>query len=414
MENVFEYDKVSGERVPSYQMGGWWMLGFRAGLGYLTAVITALVVESQFQKYGIALLKPLARPSQLPLAEEEGADKRTAWQRISNVAATALHDFVDITVFLILGALLAAGTRLFLTPDQIALLGKEYFLLAILAMMGLAILLCLCSEADAFVAASFVTLRPSAKLSFLVLGPMMDFKLLLMYTRIFQTRLIVTIYSCVIVQVLLYSVATHFFWEQYAPYLINPVLVRGQQMDDASRDQLLARAGQTLGLLQPTPAGGAAFAPATAAMGMLLLSTSNDALELRFSQLENAATTPELRNFYDGRRVRLIGRFSGTETVFRLLRYRINCCAADAQPINVPMVVDPSSKQTLPANQLRDKWVEVIGEIRFAQRPSQPVYQTVLVLRPSENEPLVADANKPKASPLVRVLSQAPANPFVD
>src|SRR5262249_3728211 len=114
MENVFE----GGE--PSYQMGGWWMLGFRAGLGYLTAIGTALVVEWQYRKHGDSLLTPLARPSNQPVVDEETIERRTLWQRVNNISETALHDFVDITVFLILGALLAATTRLFFTTDQIS------------------------------------------------------------------------------------------------------------------------------------------------------------------------------------------------------------------------------------------------------------------------------------------------------
>src|SRR5262249_2927280 len=147
---------------PSYQMGGWWMVGFRAGLAYVTAVVTALIVERVYQKYGDSLLTPLARPSGLPMAEDEAGPKRTLWERVNNISETAMHDFIDITVFLILGALLAATVRLFLSQDDIASLGREHIALSILAMMGLAIILCLCSEADAFVAASFVTLRPSA------------------------------------------------------------------------------------------------------------------------------------------------------------------------------------------------------------------------------------------------------------
>ena len=49
-------------------------------------------------------------------------------------------------------------------------------------MMGLAILLCICSEADAFVAASFTNMPAASKLAFLVLGPMLDLKLYLMYS----------------------------------------------------------------------------------------------------------------------------------------------------------------------------------------------------------------------------------------
>jgi uncharacterized membrane protein YraQ (UPF0718 family) len=75
--------------------------------------------------------------------------------------------------------------------------------------------LCLCSEADAFVAASFISLRPASKLAFLVLGPMLDFKLYMMYTRVFRPRLIWTIIISVIIQVFIYSVLTHFIWETY-------------------------------------------------------------------------------------------------------------------------------------------------------------------------------------------------------
>src|SRR5581483_11553033 len=87
--------------------------------------------------------------------EEQTHERPSAWKRLSNISETALHDFVDITVFLILGALLAALTRMFVTPSQIGEWSSSYPLFAIVVMMALAVVLCLCSEADAFVAASF-------------------------------------------------------------------------------------------------------------------------------------------------------------------------------------------------------------------------------------------------------------------
>ena len=90
---------------------------------------------------------------------------------------------------------------------------RQFVILSIVLMMGLAVALCLCSEADAFVAASFVTLRPSAKIAFLVLGPMLDFKLYFMYTRVFRARLIWTIFLSVIVQTFVYSYAVHILWD---------------------------------------------------------------------------------------------------------------------------------------------------------------------------------------------------------
>src|SRR5712664_2941124 len=78
-------------------------------------------------------------------------------------------------------------------------------------MMGLAVAFCLCSEADAFVAANFSLLWPDAsKLAFLVLGPMLDFKLYMMYTRVFRPRLIWTIITCVVVQVFVYTMIVHY------------------------------------------------------------------------------------------------------------------------------------------------------------------------------------------------------------
>ncbi|HTU18261.1 MAG TPA: permease [Gemmataceae bacterium] len=207
----------------AYQMGAWWMTGMRVGLGFLVSVVTAHIVEWQYQKYGSKLLMPLAIPSKVD--SEEDADesdvKRSAWQRLSNISETALHDFIDITVFLILGALLAALTRQMVTQEMISDLSRSHAVLSIGLMMLMAVVLCLCSEADAFVAASFVTLRPAAKLAFLVLGPMLDIKLYLMYTRVFRPRLIYTIFLSVTVQVLVYSYVTHVLWECYAPQFMS-------------------------------------------------------------------------------------------------------------------------------------------------------------------------------------------------
>jgi uncharacterized membrane protein YraQ (UPF0718 family) len=84
-------------------------------------------------------------------------------------------------------------------------------------MMGMAVLLCLCSEADAFLAASFTGMSVSAKIAFLVLGPMLDLKLLLMYTRVFKVKLIATIVTCTIIQVLIYSTIIHFVYNPTVP-----------------------------------------------------------------------------------------------------------------------------------------------------------------------------------------------------
>lgn len=180
----------------------------RVVLGYLVALGTALIVEWQYRKYGDELLNPIAVPK-LGAGDDEAASKRPWRQRLNNITETALHDFTDIMLFLILGSFLAAGVGLLVDRTVMEDLSNAYPVLAILAMMGIAILLCLCSEADAFVAASFTTLPAAPKLAFLVLGPMMDIKLFLLYTRVFRFRLIWTIIPAVAVQVLLWTLLVH-------------------------------------------------------------------------------------------------------------------------------------------------------------------------------------------------------------
>jgi len=201
------------------------MVALRVGLGFLVAVVTGLVVQVQWRKHGTNLLTTVAAPPPTTVdeAERHGQSpdeipgrpipRKPFWHRLGNISATALHDFVDITVFLILGAVLAALAKQYISPNEFEQLSKDQPFLAIPAMMLLAVLMCLCSEADAFVAASFTNVHVSAKMAFLVLGPMLDLKLLLMYTRVFRLRLIVTIVSCVVIQVLVLCVLLHLLYQ---------------------------------------------------------------------------------------------------------------------------------------------------------------------------------------------------------
>src|SRR6202040_4222362 len=121
--------------------------------------------------------------------------------------------------FLILGAILAAGGKFIIRESNVQQFLQDTPAVAILMMMGIAILFCLCSEADAFVAANFPLFWPdSSKLAFLVLGPMLDFKLLLMYTRVFRARLIYTIIACLVVQVFAYTMVVEYaFGKKHPP-----------------------------------------------------------------------------------------------------------------------------------------------------------------------------------------------------
>jgi uncharacterized membrane protein YraQ (UPF0718 family) len=113
--------------------------------------------------------------------------KRGFFARIVGIAEIALTDFLDIAAFLVIGAGLAALVRSVVANQALEQLGS-YPVFPILLMMGFAFLLSLCSEADAFVAANFGKMSVGAKLGFLVMGPMLDVKLLIMYQWVFTKK----------------------------------------------------------------------------------------------------------------------------------------------------------------------------------------------------------------------------------
>ncbi|TWV56757.1 hypothetical protein FRZ03_03700 [Streptomyces misionensis] len=87
------------------------------------------------------------------------------------------HDFLHAGGFLVLGAM-AAATFNVAVPRAVldAFSGTPW--LSVLFLAALAVLLAVCSEADAFVAASLTGFSPTARLVFMVVGPMVDLKLI--------------------------------------------------------------------------------------------------------------------------------------------------------------------------------------------------------------------------------------------
>lgn len=109
---------------------------------------------------------------------------------LSNALYHAIFEFIDMGKYFVLGGLLAAGFHVFVGVSAIQNF-TEYEFLAVLVMMGLAFGLSICSSADAFVAASFRNVIGTAPiLSFLVYGPMMDIKNVLMMLGSFRLSVV--------------------------------------------------------------------------------------------------------------------------------------------------------------------------------------------------------------------------------
>ena len=109
--------------------------------------------------------------------------------KIASAMHHALADFLDMAKVLILGSMVAAAFKAYV-PVSVVMAMENDLVMAIPGMMALAVILSLCSQADAFVAASFSTFPQAAKLACLALGPMLDLKLMLMWRQVFTPRLV--------------------------------------------------------------------------------------------------------------------------------------------------------------------------------------------------------------------------------
>lgn len=109
-------------------------------------------------------------------------------------------EFLSMLRFLVFGAVVAAGFKAFLPGDVLSMFASTD-VLAVSGLMLLAVLLSICSEADAFVAASFVSFPMAAKVAFMAIGPMVDLKLIPMFFSVFTKRvaLALIIIPCVTV-----------------------------------------------------------------------------------------------------------------------------------------------------------------------------------------------------------------------
>lgn len=104
--------------------------------------------------------------------------------RWSSFVAACRHDLVHAGGFLVVGGLVAATVNS-LVPAQWLQAIADHPVLAVLSLAALAVVLSICSEADAFVAASLSEFSLTSRLVFLVVGPMVDIKLFSMQAGVF-------------------------------------------------------------------------------------------------------------------------------------------------------------------------------------------------------------------------------------
>lgn len=138
-------------------------------------------------------------------AHDTGSEKRKWSHQIRHLLQHSIDEFFDTGRYLIIGGLIAAAMQTYLPTGMMLTLGSTKFL-AVLVMLVLALTMSLCSEADAFIGSSLLSLFGAGPVvGFLVFGPMVDIKNLLMMKRYFTGRFIATIVGLIAVVVSIYA-----------------------------------------------------------------------------------------------------------------------------------------------------------------------------------------------------------------
>nr|WP_227935972.1 permease [Alkalihalobacillus deserti] len=162
------------------------MAMLRMGLGLAIAVIIAGFISVLFKSNQLKRSKGMTN-------ERSTVHKQPIGKRLKSMLEHAIDEFFDMGKFLIMGAILAAFVQTYISTKSILGLG-EGIVASTLIMMGLAYLLSLCSEADAFIAASFRHLFPQTSLlGFLIYGPMLDLKNTIMMMAVFNIRFVMVL-----------------------------------------------------------------------------------------------------------------------------------------------------------------------------------------------------------------------------
>jgi hypothetical protein len=188
---------------------GWGnMLIWRVGLSLLIAFVVGLVFSVEKDPSNVL------RAAMTLSHEHEHAHEKTDPSfggKVQQALLICADEFFEMGRYLIVGAMLAAGLQTFI-PQSALLAAGSGPVLSVLVMMTLAIILSICSTVDAFVALGFVgTFSFGSILSFLVFGPMVDIKSVLMYLQVFQRKPVAYIVLLPLLMSLLAGILFNYF-----------------------------------------------------------------------------------------------------------------------------------------------------------------------------------------------------------
>ena len=182
-----------------------WLLVARPLGAFVIAVLLSLLLvqlpETQLLEHALLSERRMSQPlSTVGLLERSGGlvgdpireltPTQSTRLRASDVLEQSSREFLDLLALLVLGCLIAALVQTWLPRSWLLAVGGAPTG-SILALMLLAVVVSVCSSVDAFLALGFAAqVTPGALLAFLLLGPVVDLKLVGLFTVLMRPRAI--------------------------------------------------------------------------------------------------------------------------------------------------------------------------------------------------------------------------------
>ncbi|MFB6466327.1 permease [Cytobacillus sp. Hz8] len=179
----------------------WNMPLYRGGLALIVAIIISVIISYQFKENQLLEEKDHGHHHH----HHHHSNKLTFFQKFIGMLRHSVDEFFSVGKYVIIGAFIAASMQTFIKTATLLQIGQTEGS-AHLVMMALSFVLSLCSEADAFIASSFrSTFSTGALVAFLVIGPMVDIKNMLMMLSAFKKRFVFFLISYIVIFIFLGS-----------------------------------------------------------------------------------------------------------------------------------------------------------------------------------------------------------------
>lgn len=162
----------------------------RAILGMLGAILVGYIM-GRINEGSVTLQEQYHSHGHSCSCEEHNNCNKTLAGKMTDMLNHATSELYDVGKYLIMGAFLATIMQIIIPREALLSLGGGK-IVSIIVMMIMAFVLSLCSEADAFIARTFLGQFTNGSIvAFLILGPMIDIKNTLMLYSAFKPKFII-------------------------------------------------------------------------------------------------------------------------------------------------------------------------------------------------------------------------------